>query len=68
MRREYHSKHLNFQKISTERMMMCQCMSDNEKDTYQEAREAAKIEEERLAQEASKTEAAKAEEEVKAAN
>ena len=46
--------------------LLSQTKEDNEKDTYQEAREAAKKDEERSAQEASKTEAVKAKEEVKA--
>ena len=46
--------------------LLLQTKEDNEKDTYQEAREAAKMDEERSAQEASKTEAVEAKEEVKA--
>ena len=46
--------------------LLIQTKEDNEKDSYQEAREAAKMDEERSAQEASKTAAVKAKEVVKA--
>ena len=46
--------------------LLSQTKEDNEKDSYQEAREAAKMDEERSAQEASKTAAVKAKEVVKA--